>query len=133
MESFKDAVQKLEQLRDGGFIAADEFENRKKELVDSYVTNPPGGASTAVAAYSGGFQFLPQQSKRSSPSTAQNIVKLRGLPFTATESDVINFFFGFQLDTTEPVKFQINAEGKHSGICFVRFSTEQVKFFSVFH
>lgn len=56
-------------------------------------------------------------------------MKLRGLPFTATESDVINFFFGFQLDTTEPVKFQINAEGKHSGICFVRFSTEQVKFF----
>lgn len=63
MESFKDAVQKLEQLRDGGFIAADEFENRKKELVDSYVTNPPGGASTAVAAYSGGFQFLPSKAK----------------------------------------------------------------------
>jgi len=33
MDGFKDAVQKLEQLRDGGFIAPEEFEKSKKELV----------------------------------------------------------------------------------------------------
>ena len=56
-------------------------------------------------------------------------MKLRGLPFTATEQDVTNFFFGFSLDMSQgsAVMFQMNAEGKHSGIAYVKFSTEEVR------
>ena len=32
----------------------------------------------------------------------------------------------------EPVRFQMNAEGKHSGICFVKFASEEVRFRFVF-
>ena len=54
MDGFKEAVTKLEQLRDGGFIALDEFDRRKKELVDKYVGTsgaPTSGAVTAPAGY----------------------------------------------------------------------------------
>jgi len=111
MDGFKDAVQKLEQLRDGGFIAPEEFEKSKKELVDSYVL---------VQAAS-----KPAQQAVTVPSGPAFIVKLRGIPFNTSDSDIINFFFGFALDKQEPVKFQLTPEGKQSGICFVKFSSLQ--------
>lgn len=112
MDGFNEGVKKLEGLRDGGFIDATEYEKRKKELVDSYVLASAGSAVATTSVYPG----YPV-------AGASNIVKLRGLPFGCTESDVINFFAGYKLDS-DPVKFQMNAEGKHSGICFVRLVSE---------
>ena len=57
MDGFKEAVSKLEQLQAGGFIAADEFDRRKKELVDKYVGAAPGaGGMMAAAGAGGGFE-----------------------------------------------------------------------------
>lgn len=116
MDGFKDAVYKLEQLRDGGLIAADEFDRRKKELVDTYVgTAPAGGGAVGAYAPTGAVGVTGEESS--------TVVKLRGIPFTATDRDVTDFFAGFALDFSEPVRFQMNAEGKHSGICYVKFQS----------
>jgi|UniRef100_A0A6T2BNL8 RNA recognition motif-containing protein len=109
MDGLKESLAKLEQLRLGGFIARAEFDRRKKQILDEYIgISATGGAPRASNDY---------------PATDSTVCRLRGLPFTATEQDVINFFYGFKMDTAEPVRFQMTADGGHSGLCFVKFAT----------
>jgi len=54
MDAFKDALQKLERDRDGGLIAPEEFESRRKKLVESYIhSGQPEFAQQGVTVPSG--------------------------------------------------------------------------------
>lgn len=54
-----------------------------------------------------------------------NIVRLRGLPFSATEADILEFFKGYELGP-DGVVIQLNYQGRATGQAFVQLkSTEE--------
>ncbi|MQL88981.1 hypothetical protein Taro_021553 [Colocasia esculenta] len=52
------------------------------------------------------------------------ILKLRGLPFSATKSDIIEFFGGFEL-SEDNVHIALRADGKATGEAYVEFSSAE--------
>eukprot|EP00013_Stygamoeba_regulata_P004937 CAMPEP_0177634854 /NCGR_PEP_ID=MMETSP0447-20121125/3585_1 /TAXON_ID=0 /ORGANISM="Stygamoeba regulata, Strain BSH-02190019" /LENGTH=408 /DNA_ID=CAMNT_0019136593 /DNA_START=30 /DNA_END=1257 /DNA_ORIENTATION=+ len=54
----------------------------------------------------------------------ESFVRMRGLPFSATEEDVVQFFQGLDI-TSNGVNILYNYQDKPTGECLVRFSTPQ--------
>mmetsp|Transcript_2523 Transcript_2523/g.3714 ORF Transcript_2523/g.3714 Transcript_2523/m.3714 type:complete len:314 (-) Transcript_2523:282-1223(-) len=55
-------------------------------------------------------------------SSHSSVIRLRGLPFTATKTDILNFFQGLDV-LEESVKFVMRPDGRVSGEAFVTLST----------
>eukprot|EP01012_Entosiphon_sulcatum_P008248 TRINITY_DN14414_c0_g1_i1.p1 TRINITY_DN14414_c0_g1~~TRINITY_DN14414_c0_g1_i1.p1 ORF type:complete len:445 (-),score=45.44 TRINITY_DN14414_c0_g1_i1:1040-2353(-) len=126
---FTEQFAKLQSLLDHGYIDDAEFDKRKKALVDSFVT---GGqlADQAPPSQEGAPPDLPvasfQETTQRTTAEAEPDevwVRVRGLPFNATEADVVQFFTGFQIDPTDGVRFKVNAEGKQTGQAYVKFTS----------
>lgn len=63
--------------------------------------------------------------KSAAPALAERgVVMLRGLPFSATEDDVINFFSGLDIKE-QGVTMVTDFRGRHSGEAFVEFSSQR--------
>ncbi|KAK6590809.1 hypothetical protein RS030_122011 [Cryptosporidium xiaoi] len=56
-----------------------------------------------------------------------NILRVRGLPYTITESEILEFFAEFRISRIAPI-FQGNTEGRHSGQMLVKFATVEDAF-----
>ena len=56
---------------------------------------------------------------------SEGIVKIRGLPYTATKGDVIMFFRGYGMLTDDCVHFVMGADGRPTGEGFVIFGGPQ--------
>ncbi|KAG0484302.1 hypothetical protein HPP92_008219 [Vanilla planifolia] len=54
-----------------------------------------------------------------------DVLKLRGLPYSATESDIVDFFQGFEV-TEENVRIARRPDGKATGEAYVEFGSVEV-------
>lgn len=61
-----------------------------------------------------------QGEKRTTPAPTNNAIRLRGMPFSTTEMDVIDFFDGYGL--TGQVVMKQAPDGRPAGECFVEFA-----------
>ncbi|XP_061528335.1 G-rich sequence factor 1 isoform X1 [Phycodurus eques] len=52
------------------------------------------------------------------------VVRLRGLPFTCTEDDIVRFFYGLEI-MEKGITMVINSRGRRSGDAFVWFSSQE--------
>ena len=57
-------------------------------------------------------------------TSGDNVVRLRGLPWTATENDLVNFFSGITIQPNG-ITFQLNSEGKPTGEAYVQLATKR--------
>ncbi|CAK6977780.1 G-rich sequence factor 1 [Scomber scombrus] len=58
------------------------------------------------------------------PPADNGVVRIRGLPFTCTEADIVNFFSG--LDIVENgITIVLNNKGRRSGEAYVQFSSQE--------
>ncbi|XP_075464012.1 G-rich sequence factor 1 isoform X1 [Ascaphus truei] len=64
----------------------------------------------------------PQSSMSSPPS--DGIVRLRGLPYSCSEQDILNFFLGLEI-VDEGITFVLDQRGRKSGEAFVQFVTQE--------
>ncbi|KAI7812926.1 G-rich sequence factor 1 [Triplophysa rosa] len=58
-------------------------------------------------------------------SESDGVIRLRGLPFSCTEKDVIQFFSGLQI-VEDGVTIILNRKGRNSGDAFVQFATKEM-------
>ncbi|XP_051958968.1 G-rich sequence factor 1-like [Xyrauchen texanus] len=58
-------------------------------------------------------------------SESDGVVRLRGLPFSCTEKDIIQFFSGLDI-VEDGVTIVLNRKGRNSGDAFVQFATKEI-------
>eukprot|EP01010_Urceolus_cornutus_P000701 NODE_1215_length_1032_cov_199.544252_g932_i0.p1 GENE.NODE_1215_length_1032_cov_199.544252_g932_i0~~NODE_1215_length_1032_cov_199.544252_g932_i0.p1 ORF type:complete len:327 (-),score=84.82 NODE_1215_length_1032_cov_199.544252_g932_i0:50-976(-) len=149
MDGLRDAMAKLDELRDAGMIDDDLYSSKKCALVDQFIGSPaptsaasssvryapygrsgrgagrgvnPYGATMALApsAAYGGVVGFAMGGDQASPFTTPpefceaNSVRLRGLPWAATEADIYMFFQGFAI-TPGGVRITIHNRGQFAG------------------
>jgi RNA recognition motif-containing protein len=51
-----------------------------------------------------------------------NTVRMRGLPFTSTSEDIIQFFDGYELDTSS-IQIRVDSNGRKNGEAYVNFAS----------
>ncbi|XP_073695474.1 G-rich sequence factor 1 [Garra rufa] len=56
---------------------------------------------------------------------SDGVVRLRGLPFSSTEKDIINFFSGLEI-VEDGVTIVLDRKGRSSGDAFVQFATKEM-------
>jgi RNA recognition motif-containing protein len=56
---------------------------------------------------------------------AQVALKMRGLPWSCEEAEVLEFFEGFKIVEEEGVKFGVYEDGRKSGNACVKFETPE--------
>ncbi|XP_052448243.1 G-rich sequence factor 1-like isoform X1 [Carassius gibelio] len=56
---------------------------------------------------------------------SDEVVRLRGLPFSCTEEDIIQFFSGLEI-VEDGVTIVLNRKGRNSGDAFVHFATKEM-------
>eukprot|EP01012_Entosiphon_sulcatum_P012028 TRINITY_DN17491_c0_g1_i1.p1 TRINITY_DN17491_c0_g1~~TRINITY_DN17491_c0_g1_i1.p1 ORF type:complete len:407 (-),score=50.39 TRINITY_DN17491_c0_g1_i1:54-1274(-) len=109
---FAEQFQRIQALYVNGHIAEYDYLQRKKELVDAYVGNPVQKA--LEASYSMQAQAFGEK----------NCVRIRGIPFTAGEPEIRDFFKEFQIHHDGGVKLKLGPDGKPSGQAYVKFVSE---------
>uniref|UniRef100_A0A5S6QN67 RRM domain-containing protein n=1 Tax=Trichuris muris TaxID=70415 RepID=A0A5S6QN67_TRIMR len=71
------------------------------------------------------MEYVLQRSGKPCPgNAADNVVRLRGLPYNCTKEDVMDFFKGLEL-TTDGIVFGTDKSGRASGEGFVRFKNKE--------
>ncbi|XP_067294431.1 G-rich sequence factor 1 [Pseudorasbora parva] len=64
--------------------------------------------------------------KATQPITeSDGVVRLRGLPFSCTEKDIIQFFSGLDI-VEDGITIVLNRKGRNSGDAFVQFATKEI-------
>ncbi|CAM9683718.1 unnamed protein product [Choristocarpus tenellus] len=58
------------------------------------------------------------------PAVHTGVLRMRGLPFSATKQDVINFFQGLS-PLEETIQFVVRSDGRVTGEAFVSMATPQ--------
>jgi heterogeneous nuclear ribonucleoprotein F/H len=82
------------------------------------------GAPAMAAAYGGGYGAGMQSTPATDPAYHDVFLRLRGLPFSANEQDIMTFFAAAQLAPIG-IQMMMNAQGRKSGEAFVQFGTSE--------
>lgn len=78
----------------------------------------PGGLAAGVATGA-----APPRPASSSAASDSCVLKLKGLPYSTTRQEILDFFTGYQL---RKVEFVFDPDGRPSGLAFAEFeSTEE--------
>eukprot|EP01012_Entosiphon_sulcatum_P064724 TRINITY_DN9355_c0_g1_i1.p1 TRINITY_DN9355_c0_g1~~TRINITY_DN9355_c0_g1_i1.p1 ORF type:complete len:356 (+),score=46.80 TRINITY_DN9355_c0_g1_i1:90-1070(+) len=133
MESLRDSVAKLDQLKLAGIISEAEYTNLKRELIDNFISVPAGGDRAPAALASRGHPYTspaswpvyrvvpPQGMVLEQPTVSgwysnDKNVKVQPLPEDTTEDDIRAVFGTFGEITTVALK---------GGYAYVNFKTRQ--------
>ncbi|XP_057802430.1 uncharacterized protein LOC131017686 isoform X4 [Salvia miltiorrhiza] len=96
------------------------FRSRKEEYykaIANEVFDAPGGSPRRGAPRA-------RSTDERDLSEFKGVLRLRGLPFTATKEDIINFFKDFDL-SEDKVHLIANSEGRPAGESFVEFGSPE--------
>ncbi|XP_069092966.1 G-rich sequence factor 1 isoform X1 [Pleurodeles waltl] len=70
-------------------------------------------------------ELLLNRLQPATPQTAEGVVRLRGLPYSCTEEDIVEFFTGLSI-AEDGITFVLDHRGKKSGDAFVQFMTAEM-------
>ena len=142
MAALQQKLEKLYTLLHTGVLSEDEFNRRKEAMIDEFV----GGADKAAQSTSYSSLTVAQPVVAVAPTAVVQeeysgpliCCRLRGLPFTVTSQEVINFLEGFSIDwASGGIKLVMDPANENicTGIGYVVFTSEaeaqravQVKF-----
>lgn len=92
------------------------------EDYDPFESLPEAANRVAREGSGGGGSAPPGAAEDPSGPT---VVKLRGLPFTASDVEIKEFFAGCQIARDRGIHFVVNHDGRNNGEAFVRFETRE--------
>jgi hypothetical protein len=131
MAALQQKLEKLYTLLHTGVLSEDEFNRRKEAMIDEFV----GGADKAAQSTSYSSLTVAQPVVAVAPTAVVQeeysgpliCCRLRGLPFTVTSQEVINFLEGFSIDwASGGIKLVMDPANENicTGIGYVVFTSE---------